>query len=216
MKSFHLGALPLVLALTWSTNLFGQERTGAIRLHRQPATVSVNTSAVAEPTFPAFTPPGATSNAQDNPQAGKQSEIAVPALTVTSSLAIVLGLFAGLVWLTRKFGARGMNQGVVPKDVLMSLGSTPIDSRTRITLLRCGKRILVVAQSTGGIQPLSEISDPDEVRELTAACRGDSKHRFDSTLHSLETEKTSHGFVDTQPTTSTSPPRSRGRLFAAA
>ncbi len=145
---------------------------------------------------------------------GDQRKIAVPAVTVTSSLAVVLGLFAGLVWLTRKFGSRSMNHAAVPKEVLTSLGSTPIDSRTRITMLRCGNRILVVAQTATGLHPLSEITDPDEVRELTAACLGDSTQAFKSTLQSIEAEKTNSGFVDANAKTPSTEARSRGRLFA--
>jgi flagellar biogenesis protein FliO len=215
MKSFHLWLLPLVLGLSFSTNLFGQEQSSAIRLHRQTATVSVDPTTVAAPTFPAFAPRGNDHVSRDTPLS-EQSKIAVPALTVTSSLAVVLGLFAGLVWLTRKFGSRSMNQGAVPKEVLSSLGSTPIDSRTRITMLRCGNRILVVAQTATGLHPLSEITDPDEVRELTAACLADSKHTFDSTLQSIEAEKTDSGFVDANAATTAKRARSRGRLFATA
>ncbi len=158
----------------------------------------------------------ATTTSQGTLRSASRSKIAVPALTVTSSLAVVLGLFAGLVWLTRKFGSRSMNQGAVPKEVLSSLGSTPLDSRTRITMLRCGNRILVVAQTATGLHPLSEITDPDEVRELTAACLGDSKHTFNSTLQSIEAEKTNSGFVDANVVTPSTRARSRGRLFATA
>jgi flagellar biogenesis protein FliO len=213
MKSFHLWLLPLVLALSYSTSLWGQERSSEIRLHRQAAAVSVEPTSASAQTFPAFARRGNDQVLSDAPL-GDQSKIAVPAVTVTSSLAVVLGLFAGLVWLTRKYGSRSMNQGAVPKEVLKSLGSTPIDSRTRITMLRCGNRILVVAQTASGLHPLSEITDPEEVRELTAACLGDSKHKFNSTLQSVEAEKTNSGFVDANAGTPATRARSRGSLFA--
>jgi flagellar biosynthetic protein FliO len=136
------------------------------------------------------------------------------AITVIFSLALVLGLFAGLVWITRKFGSRSISQGSIPKEVLEGLGSTPIDARTRITLIRCGNRILVIAQTPTGIHPLTEITDPDEVRELTATCIGDSKQAFATALRSIEKEQAGDGYLGVQ--TETARPPGRERLFASA
>ncbi len=216
MKYYHLWLLPLLLALSSSTNLWGQQHANRIQLHRQAATVTADPATVSKPMFPAFAPRSDDNPSSNAPLGNQSSKIAVPALTVTSSLAVVLGLFAGLVWLTRKFGARSMNQSTVPKEVLSSLGSTPIDARTRITMLRCGNRILVVAQTATGLHPLSEITDPDEVRGLTAACIGDARHTFDSTLKSIEKETANRGFVETSVEKPSTRARSRGRLFATA
>ena len=135
-------------------------------------------------------------------------------LTVGCSLGVVLGLFAGLVWVTRRFGARSMAAGGIPKEALQPLGSSPIDARTNLTLVRCGNRILVLARTATGIQPLSEITDPKEVRHLTALCLGDSKKEFASTLEAIEQEETPSGYVGAPAEKPT--PRSRGRLFATA
>jgi flagellar biosynthetic protein FliO len=137
-----------------------------------------------------------------------------PAITVTSSLAVVLGLFAALIWMTRRFGSRGINQAALSGEVLQSLGTAPIDPRTRVTLLRCGNRILVLAQTATGVQPLAEITDPEEVRHLTATCLGDAGRSFVSTLRSIEQEPVQPGFAG-----SVDPPpaaRKRSRLFATA
>ena len=146
--------------------------------------------------------------------ASRRNGLAAPAVTVTSSLAVVLGLFAALVWLTRKYGSRTLGTGGIPKDVLASLGSAAIDSRTRVTMLRCGGRILVFAQTAGAIQPLSEITDPEEVRQLTAACLGDAKDTFAATLKSMEHESGDSGFLGNARTEPQ--PRPRGRLFTTA
>lgn len=142
------------------------------------------------------------------------AKISGPAVTVGSSLAVVLGLFAGLVWLTRRFGSRGLHQGAIPNEVFRSLGSSPIDPRTRVTMLRCGNRILVVAQSASGVQPLAEIDDPEEVRQLTASCLGDAGRSFNSTLKAIEQEPVPHGFTGTVESRPIS--RKRSRLFATA
>ncbi len=135
-------------------------------------------------------------------------------VTICSSLAVVLGLFAGFVWINRKFGSGSSNHGAIPKEVVQPLGSTPIDSRNRLTMIRCGNRILVLAQNAQGVQPIAEITSPDEVRELTAACLGDSKRAFASTLQSIEQERAGDGFLG-EPVVQPSP-RARGRLFASA
>ncbi len=151
----------------------------------------------------------------EQPEVKKESQLAVPGFTVASSLAVVLGLFAGFVWLTRRFSSGGTANGVIPKDVIQNLGSTSIDSRTKVSMIRCGNRIIVVAQTATGIHPLSEITDLNEVQQLTASCIGDSKRNFASTLLEFEKEPAEKGFVGT-PTETPPTPRSRGRLFASA
>ena len=216
MKSIYLGHIfAVAVAALLSTNACGQNYSSDIRLHRTANAISVAPATPSDSAFPEFNPKG-NREASDGASPNAQSKMTAPALTVTSSLAVVLGLFAGLIWLTRKFGSRSMHQGAVPKEVLSSLGSTPIDPRTRVTLLRCGRRILVVAQTASGLHPLSEITDPDEVRELTATCLSDSKRTFHTTLESIEKEPSEQGFVAPSSQSPSSSARSSGRLFATA
>ena len=105
-----------------------------------------------------------------------------PMVTTAFSLAVVLGLFAGLVWVSRRYGNGSMTQSRVPSDIMKSLGTTAIDARTQVTLLRCGNRIIVIAQTANGVHPLSEITDPVEVNRLTMACTGDTGPTFAETL----------------------------------
>ncbi len=178
-------------------------------------TASSGAPAVIARGFPALSQrTRATTKPNEEPPA-KENQLAVPGFTVASSLAVVLGLFAGFVWLTRRFGSGGSSHGVIPKEVVQNLGSTSIDSRTKVSMIRCGSRIIVVAQTATGIHPLSEITDPNEVQQLTASCIGDSKRNFASTLREFEHEPVEKGFVGTPPESPESP-RSRGRLFASA
>lgn len=165
---------------------------------------------IADAEFPLF-----QSNAGEDSRSDSDAKkgIAGPAVTVTSSLAVVLGLFAAMIWLTRRFGSRSMNQGALPKEAFESLGTTSLDARTRVTMLRCGCRVVVVAQTAAGIQPLAEITDPDEVRQLTATCNGNADQSFLDAMRSIEKEPTQPGFVDQTPS---QPPRKRSRLFASA
>ena len=226
MKSIHAGAIatPLMLLLVAAPAL-GQSPQGptvtrgqvtAISGTKAPVAVSVSAERIAVPGgFPSLKRSARDgSHEQPTEPNSATSRLTGPAITVGFSLVVVLGLFAGLVWMTRKFGTRGMSQGALPKEVLEGLGSMPIDARTRITLVRCGHRILVIAQTPAGVQPLSEIVDPEEVRELTAQCLGNSKQAFASALKTVEQETTPSGYVGN----GGDPPsaRSRGRLFATA
>ncbi len=209
MLRFLLGIFCL---LAWSAPLTAQERMieGAATnfassipsahlsfAENQVSTVTDRAGSAGE--FPSLAP--VAEQAEANPQPGG---FATPLVTVVSSLAIVLGLFAGLVCLTRKFGRGNIRAGSMPSDVLQTLGSTAIDGRTRVTMLRCGSRIIVAAQTASGIHPLCEITDPREVHELTVACTGASPASLAKTGQAAQTSTTSE------------PIQRRGRLFATA
>lgn len=162
--------------------------------------------------FPSLMPtsgPSDGSNLERKPQSGPTS----PLITVSSSLAVVLGLFAALIWATRKFGTRGGGNKNIPKEVFQTLGTTSIDPRTQVSLLRCGQRILVIARTNNGVHPLGEITDKDEVSHLIATCTGDSKQDFQHALASIESEPAESGYIGGQAEAANA--RSRGRLFAS-
>lgn len=161
--------------------------------------------------FPSFSGKALPVDKAAEPVEAGANQLAIPAVTVTSSLAVVLGLFAAMVWLTRKYGSRSIAPGAIPREVMESLGTTAIDTRTRITMLRCGGRIIVLAQTPTEVRAISEITDPEEVRHLTATCLGDSKREFAIALKSMEMEPAAPGFAADIET-----PRQRGRLFATA
>ncbi len=146
----------------------------------------IDTSSYANDTsFPSLTPQSRSSGTET---AGQGSSFG-PLMTTGFSLAIVLGLFAGLVWVTRRFGNGSMTQSGLSSEVVKSLGSTAIDARTRVTLLRCGERVIVMAQTASGVHPLSEITDPAEVRRLTTALTGAATPTFAETLRETEPQR---------------------------
>ena len=165
---------------------------------------------------PAFPPlvPRSRIDQGDSEKAATPSASAMsgPTITVASSLAVVLGLFAGTIWLTRRFGAGARGSRTVPNEAVEVLGSSVIDARTKLSLIRVGTRVVVLAQTAQGVHPISEITDLDEANELIATCRGDSKRGFAEQLKSIERESQSPGFVGSS-TDSPPPPR---RLFATA
>ena len=235
-RRFKMNAFPCLLLVAASLSLVSNLAAQGIPSASPPALASGAIDAAPRPTRWTTeaktldtTPPRSTQFTSAFPTLGNQADashagvsepkstgaLSGPAITVTSSLAVVLGLFAALVWMTRRFGARGINQGALSGEVLQSLGTTPIDPRTRVTLLRCGNRILVLAQTATGVQPLAEITDPEEVRHLTATCLGDAGRSFVSTLRSIEQEPAQPGFAgpaDPAPAAT----QKRSRLFATA
>lgn len=90
--------------------------------------------------------------------------------TVTGSLLVVLGMIvAGGYFLSRK-GIR--LPGMLPADVVQILGKRYLDARSSLQLVRCGSKILVLANSSQhGLRTLSEITDPHEVELLTEQCQ---------------------------------------------
>ena len=137
----------------------------------------------------------------------EKSFFAAPILTVGFSLSIVLGLFAGLIWLARRYGGATQSTGSIPSEVMETLGSTMLDARTRVSLLRCGTKVLVVAQTATGIHSLGEIDDPTEVNAMVSACNG--KSSFSEALAA----KQPRGSQQAKPTSAA---KRSHRLFATA
>jgi flagellar biogenesis protein FliO len=202
------------LSQSGSAELYGKSRS-MLRAEDMAHGAATNQADPHEGSFPLLKPPTDESRIdRDSPELGHRGKmIATPTITVASSLAVVLGLFAALVWGSRRFGGGAIQKGSLPKEIVQPLGSTAIDARTRLTMLRCGNRILVLAQSSGTTRTLCEITDPEEVRQLTAACAGTSGKDFSSALRSIERESISQGYVGSE-----SEPRratQRRRLFAS-
>ncbi len=223
MRSLHFACLACVLTALFpstamsqsgSAELYGKSRS-MMRTGDVAPPAATNQPNSHEGSFPLLKPPTDESRTnRDSPEPGHRDKmLATPMITVASSLAVVLGLFAALVWASRRFGGNTIQKGSLPKEIVQPLGSTAIDARTRLTMLRCGNRILVLAQSSGTAQTLCEITDPEEVRQLTAACAGTSGQDFTSALRSIEREPISQGYVGSESETRRA--AQRRRLFAS-
>ncbi len=88
--------------------------------------------------------------------------------TVVGALAMVLGLFLGFVWVSRKSGRLG--RGRLPSDVVQTLGRFPLGHRQELHVVRFGSKVLALAVSATKIEPLGELSHPEEVARITRAC----------------------------------------------
>ena len=94
----------------------------------------------------------------------------LPALfSMLGSLAVVLGLFLGLVWFMR----RGLPKGtrLLSGEVVEVLGRAPLGGRQQMHVVRFGPKLVLIALSAGGAEALSEITDPAEVDRLAGICQ---------------------------------------------
>ncbi|MCD0458384.1 FliO/MopB family protein [Roseiconus lacunae] len=123
--------------------------------------------------FPEFVYPEQAGGAPDAPGDPNADGNFRPLVTTASALAIVLAIFGGLVWVSRKYGGGAKVGGTMPEDVFRVLGGASLDARTQVRFLRVGNKVLVIGQAqTGDPVTLSEIDDPDEVERITARCMG--------------------------------------------
>ncbi len=145
--------------------------------------------------FPALKPP------EESRQGGDGTVPAVQGLgslvTVSSSLAIVLGLFFVTAWLMRRSGSGGLAS--LPDDVFEVLGRAPLNQRQQVHLVRCGTKLLLVSLTPDSAETLTEIDDPDEVARLSGLCRanhtGSASAAFRQVLHQFAGQPAEPGFV---------------------
>ena len=120
-----------------------------------------------DPPIP-LTPHGRSNRTGQGSRAGRPGGL--PSLvTVTSSLAVVLGLFLVVAWLMHHTAPSG--SALLPSEVVEVLGRAALASRQQVHLLRCGNKLLLVSVSPTGVETLTEITEPDEVDRLAGLCR---------------------------------------------
>jgi flagellar biogenesis protein FliO len=90
-------------------------------------------------------------------------------VTVAGSLAVVLGIFFLVAWGMRR--ATPARSTVLPGEVLEVLGRAPLAQRQQVSLVRCGKKLLLISTTPTGAETLTEITDPLEVDRLAGICR---------------------------------------------
>jgi flagellar biogenesis protein FliO len=88
---------------------------------------------------------------------------------IIKSLALVLGLFFGALWVARRAGLRPKRASET--GVFEMLGQFPLANRRTATIVKFGQRLLVFAESPRGIEKLTEMSDPAEVEQVMAMCQ---------------------------------------------
>lgn len=104
-------------------------------------------------------------------------------LTVSSSLAIVLGLFFACVCLARR-GTRGA-MAQLPEGVVEVLGKSSLAGRQQLYLVRLGNKLLLLCVSAGGTETLAEISDAMEIDRIVGLCRQKQPGSVSSTFRQV-------------------------------
>lgn len=95
--------------------------------------------------------------------------------TAGAGLAIVVGLFFVCMWLLRR-SSGAKPGGLLPNEAFAVLGRAPLTPQSFAQLLRVGNKLVLVAVSADGIQPLTEVIDPLEVDRLTGVCASGRGH----------------------------------------
>ena len=120
--------------------------------------------------------------------------------TVITSLAMVLGLFFVVVFISRRTAAGGTM--ALPKEAFDVLGRAALAGRQQAQVVRFGDKLILLAVSATGVESLAEITSPDEVERVAGLCqqhRPDSVTRsFQQVLHQFSRDKTTSGFVESE------------------
>ncbi|HYO23667.1 MAG TPA: flagellar biosynthetic protein FliO, partial [Lacipirellulaceae bacterium] len=85
-----------------------------------------------------------------------------------AGLAIVVGLLLVCVWSMRRGGAKPT--GMLPEEAFAVLGRAPLTAQSYAQLLRVGNKLILVAMTAEGAQPLAEVTEPGEVDRLAGLC----------------------------------------------
>lgn len=108
------------------------------------------------------------------------------AISVGSSLLLVVGLFLGVAWCYRRTISSSVGGGGLSKQVVQVMGRTSISTRQQMVLVRFGSKLLLVSVIQGEARTLSEISDPLEVDRMIGLCEsgqpGSISNSFKSVL----------------------------------
>lgn len=102
-----------------------------------------------------------------------------------------LGVTIGLMLVLRALVLRstGRSTSKVNASVVEVLSRTTLAPRNQVMLLRVGQRVLVVSESTNGVQLLADIHEPEEVAALlttvNAGRPGSQSKNFDQVFRSL-------------------------------
>ena len=103
--------------------------------------------------------------------------------TILSALAIVLGAFFLVIWLTRSANRRRWSP--LPSEAVQLLGRAPLAGRQWMQLIRVGKKLVMVSVNGNQVDTITEITDPEEVEQLVALCHKNQSNQFRQTFQQV-------------------------------
>ena len=87
------------------------------------------------------------------------------------AIAIVTGTLALILWMLKK--SQGDVGRQIPSDIVKTLGKTRIGT-TPVFLVSVGKKLVLVAASSNGLTPLTEIDNPADADAIRKAITGEN------------------------------------------
>ena len=115
--------------------------------------------------------------------------------TIFGALAIVLGIFFLVVWLTRSANQRRWSP--LPNEAVQLLGRTPLAGRQWMQLIRVGNKLVMVSVNGNQVDTITEITDPEEVEQLVSLCHKNQASHFRQTFQQVLDQHRQHHSQDT-------------------
>lgn len=125
-------------------------------------------------------PEGDVSANEDGVAATSKTSFVGSFVSTVGALALTLGLFFAGVYLLKRLTP---NRTAGASGALEIVETSPIGGNFQLLTIRWGKKLILVARSPNGVEPLSETSDPAEIAEILNAARlkGDGNGAFGRT-----------------------------------
>ena len=117
--------------------------------------------------------------------------------TILSALAIVLGAFFLVVWLTRSTNQRRWSP--LPKEAVQLLGRAPLAGRQWMQLIRVGNKLVMVSVNGNQVDTITEITDPEEVEQIVALCHRNRSSNIRQTFQQVLDQHRQRSSPDTAP-----------------
>ena len=108
-------------------------------------------------------------NTRQNSRQGQRSGMVQSIFSAIFYVLVICAVFAAIIWLVKRY-LPGHKQ-LFNHPSMEVLGRTHLDQRRYVSLVRVGRRILVVGVSPDSISSLSEVTDGAEVAEILEQAR---------------------------------------------
>ncbi|MCR9292506.1 MAG: hypothetical protein NXI32_07295 [bacterium] len=102
-------------------------------------------------------------------------------VSVSASLALVIGLFLGSVFVYRRLAGKGFGK-TIPDEVFCVLGRVTLAPKQQMLVIQFGPKLVLMSLIQGEARCISEIDDPEDVHRLLELCQ----HPRASTLHKFQ------------------------------
>lgn len=112
---------------------------------------------------------------KENQTSGTDSLTRLRSLLSRSEIKLTLIIGAGLIAILLVL--RMKQAPAIPSEALEILGSLPVDNRQSMRVIRFGRKLVLVEQSSSGFKPISEITDPEEVSHLLELLQNPGKRK---------------------------------------